>query len=148
MRFVQTLAFISAAIGCAGTPPRGPHAEFREGVTPIAPPVAVTGSYRLQGVGQPAIEVRNVSKGSIVGFVRANDGSVSAIAPGFKMLLIGTDYTWEVIRESIPPWGQRFREGARYRLRNFADGLSNLLIPLILIGGGVLYAIAAANSHR
>ena len=146
MRLPTVLALVSALAGCASGP-RGPHAEYRAGVTPIAPPVAVSGSYRLLAAGTP-IETRPVAKGSAVGFVREKDGSVTAIAPDFKRPLEGTGYTWEVVRESVAPWRERFRADVRARLRGIGDSTSGLLYLLILVAGSAAYTIAASNSGR
>lgn len=146
MRPTLAFALVSALIGCASGP-RPPHAEFRDGITPIAPPAPYSASYLLHA-GGTTVEVRQVPKGERLGFAREKDGSVVAVAPDFRLALTQPAYAWEVVSETVPSRGARIRERLRESVRSVGGILGTVAFVGVVFGLRVLYGIAESNSRR
>jgi len=142
MRPSLVLALVFALTGCVSAP-RGPHAELRDGITPISPPVPSSATYLLHTSGTTFAE-RPVGRGERLGFVREKDGSVSAVAPGFTLPLAPGSYAWDV----IPGTTTKEPSRARLRLAHIGDSASKLAFVLLLLAGTAAHAVAASNSHR
>ena len=140
MRSTLVLALVFALTGCVSAP-RGPHAEFRAGGVPQAPPAPVTATYVLHS-SSATVEVRHAEKGQPVGFAQNTDGSVSVVAPDFEQPLTPGHYIWEPLPPAVgPTWVSRVCHRA-------ADRLAMPAFLLFLLAGTAAYAVAASNWHR
>ena len=153
-RSVLALALVSAVTGCVAAPPNRPLVEYHPGLTPITRPVKCPATYVLCGTDPPGaapLAEHHVAKGERVGFRREEDGSVSAVAPGYTLALPPGAYAWEVVRESIPPW--RERAWCETRQHAATAGKTTLLVVgvvcllALLIALGMLYATAEGGSN-
>ncbi len=140
--------------GCVSPAPVGPLVEYRAGLTPVTRPVKCPATYVLcaeQPDSSPIAE-HHLTKGERVGFRREDDGSVSAVAPGYTIPLPPGVYRWEVMRASVPLWHQR--AWCEARTCSVAAGRTTLIVVGVtcvltaLLALGVLYAWAEAESHR
>jgi hypothetical protein len=142
MRPTLVLALVSALTGCVAAP-HGPHAEYRTGMTPVAPPVPASGSYLLHSSGT-TVAVQRAEKGQPVGFARQPDGTVAAVAPDFTFPLTRAGYAWVAVRDSTVPTPSL----ARRSLLTVGDTFGRLSLGLLLLAGAAAYAVASSNSHR
>lgn len=131
MRPILALALLSTTIGCVSAP-RGPHAEFREGLAPMVRMAPSSGSYVLHSAGT-VVAVRHAEKGQPVGFARQPDGSVAAVAPEFVLPLRGSGYVWQV-----PPAAQSWLDG-------FVEDAPGTLGFATLVGFGLLGIVALGS---
>ena len=155
-RFTFALAFLSALTGCVAAPPSGPLVEYREGLTPITRPVKCRATYALcahdRPPGEGVLASHCVAEGERIGFRREEDGSVTAVAPGYTLPLAPGSYSWEVVRESVPPWRERFwqktRDDAEATVKITGTALGVGCLLALLLGLAILYAYAEGNSNR
>ncbi len=105
------LAMVFALAGCASAPPSGPIVEYRDGLTPTMKMVKCEADYELVAKDASAVPGpfgrHHIRKGEVVGFRREADGSLTAIAPGYTLPLPPGAYSWEVVRDSVPPQSER-----------------------------------------
>ena len=154
-RPILALALLSALTGCVAAPPNGPLVEYHAGLTPITRPVKCPATYVLTAADQyrgpvPLAE-HHVAKGERIGFRREDDGSLVAVAPGYTLPLPPGAYTWEVVRESVPPLRERM--WCETRERGIVAGKSTLAVVgvvcllTVLFALGMVYAVAAGGSN-
>lgn len=150
-RFVMALALVSALTGCVGSPPDGPLVECRAGLTPITRPVQCPATYVLQPVDPPGAPLaeHHVAKGERIGFRREDDGSVSAVAPGYTIALPPGAYAWAVVPASVPPFRERLL--CETRERALAAGRATAITAagagLLALGLGLTLLYAYAKSE-
>jgi len=151
-RLVLPLAYIATLTGCMSAPPRGAFVEYREGETPVTQPIKYEATYELRAKDQPPdtppLTAHYLAKGERIGFCRASDGSLWAVAPGYSLSLAPGSYAWKVVPGSGPSDKERFwcevRENSRVagRVILIAAGVAVLLVVVT----GVLLIIAFARS--
>jgi hypothetical protein len=153
-RPLLALALVSALTGCVAAPPAGPLVEYRDGLTPITRPVKCPATYVLRADPPGAVPLaeHHVAEGERIGFRREEDGSVSAVAPGYTIALAPGAYSWVVVRGSVPSWRERFwcetrkRADAAGRTTVLVVGTVALLTTLLALG--LLYAWAEGNGSN
>ncbi|QJW93496.1 hypothetical protein [Frigoriglobus tundricola] len=146
-RVARALALLSALTGCVASPPKGPLVEYREGQAPITRRVKCEANYVLltkdAAAARGQIAEHHIMKGERVGFRREPDGTVTAIAPGYKLALPPGAYAWEVVRASVPPWRERFwcevRDRGIEAERVTGAVLLFTAVVVAVVGGVVLY---------
>ena len=137
---IFALALLSALTGCLNPPPRGPLVEYRTGQVPKTRTVRCEANYVLvtknatSANGQ--LTEHHIVKGERVGFRREDDGTVTAIAPGYTVPLPDGAYAWEVVRTSVPPWRERL--WCETRDRSVATGK----VTLFVVGACCVVAVA------
>jgi hypothetical protein len=150
-RFMLALAFVSALTGCVAAPPNGPLVEYRSGLTPVTRPVKCEANYALFSSTQPSVPLteHHITEGERVGFCREPDGSVSAVAPGYRLALPPGEYTWEVIHASVSPWRERFWQqagkNAGFTLK--VTGIAVGVTCLILLALTIILVLVIAKSN-
>ena len=97
-------------------------------------------------IGQ--IAEHHIVKGERVGFRREEDGTVTAIAPGYKLTLPPGVYAWEVVRSSVPPWRERF--WCETREWGLATGETTLIVVgvccVVVVALALFYAYSQGDS--
>lgn len=152
-RIVLALALVSALTGCVVAPPTGPLVEYRDGLTPITRPVKCPATYVLcaDRSGATPLAEHHVTKGERIGFRREEDGSVSAVAPGYTLALPPGAYRWDVVRESVAPWPARAWCETRQRAVTAGNAtlvaVGSLCVVALVVGFLVLYARVEGGSN-
>jgi hypothetical protein len=150
-RTTFALAFVSALTGCVASPPNGPLVEYRAGLTPVTRPVKCEANYALFSSAQPGVPLaeHHITECERVGFCREENGSVSAVAPGYRLALPPGEYTWEVIHASVSPWRERFWQqagkNAGFTLK--VTGIAVGVTCLILLALTLILVFASAKSN-
>ena len=110
-RTVFALALLSSLTGCVRPPPTGPFVECRDGLPPVTRPVTCEANYVLVAKDAAAppgpFGEHHIHKGEQIGFRRAADGSLTAVAPGYTLPLPPGTYAWEVVPGSVPSMRER-----------------------------------------
>jgi hypothetical protein len=134
-----------APVGCVSPPPVGPFVEYRDGQTPTTRTVKCEADYALVA-HDPSAAVgpfgrHHVGRGGVLGFRRAADGSLTAVAPGYAVALPHGAYSWEVVPDSVAPLRERQWSVARAHLgtvakaagMTFLVGCTTLLVLIIAL---------------
>lgn len=77
----------------------------------------------------------------MLGFRRAADGSLTAVAPGYAVALPPGAYSWEVVPDSVPPlharrWSEarrHFETAAKVTGMTFLVGCTTLLVLIVAL---------------
>lgn len=134
-----------APVGCVSPPPPGPFVEYRDGQTPTTRTVKCEADYALVA-HDPAAAVgpfgrHHVGRGGVLGFRRAADGSLNAVAPGYAVALPPGAYSWEVVADSVRPLRERqwtearrhFETAAKVTGMTFLVGCTTLLVLIVAL---------------
>ena len=153
-RLILPLAYIATLTGCVSAPPRGAFVEYHDGQAPATRKVKYEATYELcakdQPSGTPPLTAHHIAKGERVGFCRASDGSLWALAPGYSLPLAPGTYTWEVVPGSGPPPKERFwcevRDHSRVAGRVILIIGGVAVIALLIAGVVIVIALASSGS--
>lgn len=155
MRFRPTLALalLSALMGCVGPAPTGTFVECRDGLAPTTRKVTCEANYALVAKGTPAVTgsfgEHHLKKGECIGFRRAPDGSMVAVAPGHTLALPPGAYAWEVVPGSVPSQNARVwnevRECSLVAAKVTAVVVGVVCVCLVAF---VLLLVIAVSSHK
>ena len=136
---------VFALAGCVSPPPSGPIVEYRDGLAATTRTVKCEADYELVAKDASAAPGpfgnHHVRKGEVIGFRRGADGSLTAVAPGYTLPLPPGAYSWEVVRDSVPPQSERQWDETRQHLWTatkvagitFLVGCTTLLILIIAL---------------
>lgn len=146
MSRIPLLALLALApVGCVSPPPVGPFVEYRDGQTPTTRTVKCEADYALMAQDPSAalgpFGRHHVGRGGVLGFRRAADGSLTAVAPGYAVALPPGAYSWEVVPDSVPPLHERrwsearrhFETAAKVTGMTFLVGCTTLLVLIIAL---------------
>jgi len=134
-----------APVGCVSPPPTGSFVEYRDGQTPTTRAVKCEADYALVAHDPTAAPGpfgrHHVGRGGVLGFRRAADGSLTAVAPGYAVALPPGAYSWEVVPESVPPLRERqwtearrhFETAAKFTGMTFLVGCTTLLVLIVAL---------------
>jgi hypothetical protein len=152
-RPLLALALVSALVGCVSSPPNGPLAEYRPGAPPVTRTIPCEANYALvardgSGAGGPFGE-HHLRTGERVGFRPGPDGSVTAVGPGYTLVLPSGDYAWEVVPGSVPPARERWlRETREHALMAAKVAGVGMLVATAAVGvAAVVAVVVVAHAH-
>jgi hypothetical protein len=136
---------LMALAGCVSAPPSGSFVEYRDGLTPTTRTVQCEANYELVARDATAAPgpfgEHHIRKGGEVGFRREADGTLTAVAPGYRLPLPPGAYSWEIVRYSVPSTRERNWCEARQHLKTagkvagmtFLVGCTTLLVLIIAL---------------
>ncbi len=144
-RPLLALALASALTGCLSAPPAGPIAEYRSGSTAVTGKAPCDANYTLvardENKPRDSFGEHRLKKGECVGFRPEADGSVTATAPGYTLLLPAGAYAWEVVPRSVPTGSERWMCEAR---RHATTALKVACVVLGVLG--IVFAVVFVAS--
>jgi hypothetical protein len=143
-RTAAALALVSSLSGCLAPGP-GPvvtSGGARGRQNPNTRTVWFDAVYALRAddpPGEPLYECRVPVNGRI-GFYRERDGTLVALAPGYKQPLPPGAYRWDVVRDSVEPWRDRVRREFRQDVTETAE-----FTKLALVVTGIVVLVVGVS---
>jgi hypothetical protein len=98
--------------------------------------------------GAPPLYECRVPVNGQIGFYRERDGTLVALAPGYKQPLPPGAYRWDVVRDSVEPWRDRVRRQLHVDATETAEFAKRALIVtgiVVLVVGAVGALVWGAN---
>ncbi len=148
-RPLLALALISALTGCVSAPPAGPIAEYRPGSPAVTGKVTCDAKYALvardENKPRDGLGEHHLQKGDRVGFRPETDGSVTALTPGYALLLPSGSYAWEAVPGSVSEAREQWLRDTRRHALTAAKEAGIVLISLGVLVGVIVFVIAQSH---